>query len=158
MDPNNQPPVEPQQPVTPEQPYTAPATFDAAPAPVVETPVESPTAFSAPVESPVAPVPPAEPTVSSDPLAAPPVIAAQVAAVVENPGHTLGIVSLVTALLGFNGIAIVIGAIGLNKSKKNGQKNGLALAGIIIGSVEIALALIIIIVIVVMAATAPTPQ
>lgn len=50
-------------------------------------------------------------------------------------GHGLGIASLITSF--FIGIAgIILGIISLNKSKKAGCKNGLAVAGIIIGAIQ----------------------
>ncbi len=52
-------------------------------------------------------------------------------------GHGLGIASLITSF--FVGIVgIILGIIGLNKSKKAGCKNGLAIAGIIIGAIQTA--------------------
>lgn len=50
-----------------------------------------------------------------------------------NPGKTMGVVSLVLSVIGFNVIAIIVGFVGLNKSKKAGHKNGFAVAGIVIG-------------------------
>lgn len=50
----------------------------------------------------------------------------------ENPGQTLGIVSLITSLVGLSLIGLIAGIVGLRKSKKAGQKNSFAVAGIII--------------------------
>ncbi|UYN83100.1 MAG: DUF4190 domain-containing protein [Microcella sp.] len=50
-----------------------------------------------------------------------------------NPGKTMGVVALVLSIIGLHLIGIIVGFIGLNQSKKVGQKNGFALAGIIIG-------------------------
>jgi len=50
-----------------------------------------------------------------------------------NPGKTMGIVSLVLSIIGVHLIGIIVGFVGLNKSKKAGQKNGFAVAGIIVG-------------------------
>jgi len=63
---------------------------------------------------------------------------------VVNPGHGLGIASLITSLLGIGLVGIILGSIGLSKSKKVGQKNGLALAGIIIGAIDTVATIIII--------------
>ena len=64
-----------------------------------------------------------------------------------DPGHGLGIASLITSF--FIGIVgIILGIIGLNKSKKAGHKNGLALAGIIVGSIQTVFAVIGIVIIV----------
>ena len=62
--------------------------------------------------------------------------AAYTAPVAENPGKTLGIVGLIVSI------------IALNKSKKAGYKNGLALAGIIISIISIVISIIVVIVIV----------
>lgn len=63
-----------------------------------------------------------------------------------NPGHGLGIASLIVSLVGAGLIGLILGIIGLNKSKKAGQKNGLAIAGIIIGAINIVVVTIIVIV------------
>jgi peptidyl-prolyl cis-trans isomerase B (cyclophilin B) len=61
--------------------------------------------------------------------------------------NVLAIVSLVISILGFNVIAIILGAIGLSQIKKTGEKGrGLAIAGIIIGAVSLVLGIIIVIV------------
>ncbi|MFZ1301308.1 MAG: hypothetical protein WAQ27_01875 [Candidatus Microsaccharimonas sp.] len=54
---------------------------------------------------------------------------------VPNPGHGLGLASLILSIVGVSIVGLILGIIGLKKSKKVGQKNGLALAGIIIGGV-----------------------
>ncbi len=61
-----------------------------------------------------------------------------------NPGHGLGIASLVVSLIGAGLIGLILGIIGLNKSKKAGQSNGLALAGIIIGAINIVVVSIVV--------------
>ena len=63
-----------------------------------------------------------------------------------NPGKTMGIVALVLSLIGLNVVGIIVGFVGLNQSKKAGQKNGLALAGIIIGFVSLLVAIIVLVV------------
>ena len=50
-----------------------------------------------------------------------------------NPGKTMGVVALVLSIIGLHLIGIIVGFVGLNQSKKAGQKNGFALAGVIIG-------------------------
>lgn len=52
-----------------------------------------------------------------------------------NPGKTTGVVALVLSIIGLHLIGIIVGFVGLNQSKKAGQKNGFALAGVIIGFV-----------------------
>ncbi len=56
-----------------------------------------------------------------------------------NPGKTMGVVSLVLSIIGIHLIGIIVGFVGLNQSKKAGQKNGFALAGIIIGFIGLAI-------------------
>ena len=71
--------------------------------------------------------------------------------------NVLAIVSLVISILGFNVIAIILGAIALNQIKKTGENGrGLALAGIIIGAISLVLGIILIIVSVVIAASSAT--
>ncbi|WP_345761891.1 DUF4190 domain-containing protein [Diaminobutyricibacter sp. McL0608] len=70
------------------------------------------------------------------------------------PGtNVLAIISLVISILGFNVIAIILGAIGLSQIKRTGEKGrGLALAGIWIGAISIVLGIIIAIVFIVVLA------
>lgn len=84
---------------------------------------------------------------STQPTETPTVVAAAPAAAV-NPGRGLGIASLVLSLIGAGLIGLILGIVGLNKSKKANQKNGLALAGIIIGAINIVVGIIVTIVIV----------
>ena len=79
------------------------------------------------------------------PVAAP---AAVVSPEAANPGHTLGIVSLILSIIGVHLIGLILGIVGLNKSKKAGQKNGLALAGIIIGAIGLVVGTILLVVLV----------
>ncbi|WP_251150527.1 DUF4190 domain-containing protein [Cellulosimicrobium sp. Marseille-Q4280] len=52
----------------------------------------------------------------------------------QNPGKTLGIVGFVLSFLGcLSIVGIILSIVALNKSKKAGYGNGLAIAGIIIG-------------------------
>lgn len=68
--------------------------------------------------------------------------------------NVLAIVSLVISILGFNVIAIILGAIALSQIKKTGENGrGLAIAGIIIGAISIVLLIIWIILIAVLAAS-----
>ena len=54
----------------------------------------------------------------------------------EDPGKTLGIVGLVLSIIGCTSlIGLILSIVALNKSKKAGYKNGIALAGIIVGAV-----------------------
>lgn len=54
---------------------------------------------------------------------------------VENPGKTMGIVGLVLGFLGpLSLVGLILSIIGLRKSKKVGQSNGIAVAGIIVSS------------------------
>jgi uncharacterized Tic20 family protein len=68
--------------------------------------------------------------------------------------NVLAIVSLVIAILQFNVIAIILGAIALSQIKKTGENGrGLALAGIIIGAISIVFWIVISIVLVGVAAS-----
>ena len=74
----------------------------------------------------------------------------------EQRTNVLAIVSLVISILGFNVIAIILGAIALNQVKKSGEKGrGLALAGIIIGAVSLVIGIIIVIATVAIVAANP---
>lgn len=54
----------------------------------------------------------------------------------ENPGRTMGIVGLVLSFLGcLSIVGIILSIVALNKSKKAGYGNGVAVAGIIVGAV-----------------------
>ncbi len=58
------------------------------------------------------------------------------AAPAQDPGKTMGIVGLVLSFLGcLSIVGLILSIIALNKSKKAGYKNGVALAGIIVGAV-----------------------
>jgi hypothetical protein len=76
-----------------------------------------------------------------------------------NPGKTLGIVGLVLGVVGFVVVflgpiaGLVVSIIGLVKSRKVGQKNGFALAGIIVSSVALIVNIIAVVVLVSFAAT-----
>lgn len=60
--------------------------------------------------------------------------AAPVGAPVANPGKGVGIAGFVLAFLGpLSIVGIILSIVGLVKSRGAGQKNGLALAGIIVG-------------------------
>ncbi len=54
-------------------------------------------------------------------------------AVIANPGKGLGIASLITSLLNIGLVGLILGIIGLKKSKAVGQPNILAVIGIILG-------------------------
>lgn len=99
------------------EPQPQPQTQDAPQAPATTQAVE----------------PTAEPTPQVVPVAEP--AASEVTPAQSNPGHGLGIASLVLSILGIHLVGIILGIVGLNKSKKAGHKNGLALAGIIVGSI-----------------------
>ncbi len=62
-----------------------------------------------------------------------------------NPGKTMGIVALVLSILPFQLIGVILGFVALNQSKKAGQKNGFALAAIIIGFIGLVIGLIAVI-------------
>jgi hypothetical protein len=57
----------------------------------------------------------------------------------------MGVVALVLSIIGLHLIGVIVGFIGLNQSKKAGQKNGFALAGIIIGFIGMIIVLALIV-------------
>jgi hypothetical protein len=61
-----------------------------------------------------------------------------------NPGKTTGIVAFVLSLLGLNLVGIIVGFVGLNQSKKAGQKNGFAVAGVVIGVISLVAIVVVI--------------
>jgi type II secretory pathway pseudopilin PulG len=101
-----QPQVDPQQPVI--EPLTQPQVFQQAPTPIQ------------PVMSSY------QPQQMPQPQAMP---------INKDPGHGLGIASLITSILGFGVIGIILGVVAHNKSKKAGYKNTLSIIGIVWGSV-----------------------
>ncbi|MCA9347618.1 DUF4190 domain-containing protein [Candidatus Saccharibacteria bacterium] len=77
------------------------------------------------------------------PQAAPmPATQPAVATAAVNPGQGLGIGSLVCSLLGISLVGLILGIIGMKKSKEAGMSNGMALAGIIISSIGLVLGLL----------------
>lgn len=69
--------------------------------------------------------------------------------------NVLGVVGFVLAIVGFNVIAIILGAIALSQIKRTGEKGrGFALAAIWIAIIEIVLFVVILIVVIAIAAAA----
>lgn len=62
----------------------------------------------------------------------------------ENPGKTLGIISLVLGIIGMGLVGLVLGIIGLKKSKKVGMSNSLAVAGIVVSVISMVIGLALI--------------
>ena len=60
------------------------------------------------------------------------------------PGRTMGIISLVLSIIGLHVIGIILGFVALAQSKRVGQGNGFALAGVIVGFVLMALTLVVV--------------
>jgi hypothetical protein len=74
----------------------------------------------------------------------------------QAPMNVLSVVGFVLSLVGFNVIAIILGAIGLSQIKKNGDRGrGFALAAIWIGAISIVLFIIIMIVAIAIVAANP---
>lgn len=103
--------------VTPVEPATEPVAVESSPTEPVATESQATT----------------EPTPQVVPVADP--AASEVTPTPVNPGHGLGIASLVLSILGVHLVGLILGIVALNQSKKAGHKNGLALAGIIIGAI-----------------------
>lgn len=73
----------------------------------------------------------------------------------ERPYNILAIIGFVISLLGFNVVAVILGAIGLSQIKKSGERGrGFALAAIWIGIISFVLGIIAIIAFVALAAAA----
>ncbi|WEG07752.1 DUF4190 domain-containing protein [Microbacterium horticulturae] len=135
-DPQN--PEQPQQPgqsgqpQQPEQPPTAP------PAPEPPAYAQAPTAGEAPYGQ--------APAYGAGYPQAP--AYGQPAPSTTYPGKTMGIVAFILSLVGLvtSGlgalIGLILGIVALSQSKKAGQKNGLALAAIIIGAIVLVLTII----------------
>ncbi len=79
----------------------------------------------------------------------------QVPVAAANPGQGLGIASLICSILGVSLIGLILGIIGLKKSKEAGMGNGMALAGIILGAIGLVFGLLWF-VLVILAAAADT--
>ncbi len=60
------------------------------------------------------------------------------------PGRTMGIISLVLSIVGVHVVGIILGFVALSQSKRAGQSNGFALAGVIVGFVLLALSIVVI--------------
>lgn len=66
---------------------------------------------------------------------------------VPAPMNTLSVVAFVVSLLGFNLIAIILGAIGLGQVKKRGDRGrGFALAAIWIGVISIIILIVVLVI------------
>jgi hypothetical protein len=64
----------------------------------------------------------------------------------QRPYNILAIIGFVLSLLGFNIVAIILGAVGLSQIKKTGDRGrGFALAAIWIGAISLVLGIIAII-------------
>jgi hypothetical protein len=83
-----------------------------------------------PYPSPVAPIYPQEPNLTSYPYAAAPLPAP--IPVPSDPGRTLGVVGLVASIF-FSAVGLILSIVAFRKSRRAGFKNGIALAGIVIG-------------------------
>lgn len=91
------------------------------------------------------PMSPEEPQMQEQPAmqpAQPAMSAPQPAMAQVDPGHSLGLASLILSLLGFTLISLILGIMGMKKSKEAGMSNGLAKAGVIISVVSIILGVI----------------
>lgn len=132
---SNQPTPTPQ-PIPDTQPTPTPVQ------PVQQASVQPPAQPSVqPVEQPLPqPVTDQQPT---DPHFADQPAGAMPKASGDNPGLTFGVVSFVFALVGLGLFSLIFGIIGLKKSKRAGRGNGFAVAGIILGILEIIAAIII---------------
>ena len=123
---DNQPPAQPIQDVAPQSVQPAQSTPEQSVYPSVPTPPQPQMGAAAPM---------------------------QAAPVAVDPGHGLGIASLVCALLGLSLVGLILGIIAKGKSKAVGKSNGLAMAGIIISALAMVVQLILVVFIVIGAAS-----
>lgn len=143
MDPNQQPqpqaqpqpqPQFPPQPQQPQQPqYT-------------QVPTPEPAAYPQPPVPPVAPpIAPSVAPVGSQPFEAQahPSSDSKPSKGGTNPGTPLGIASFALLFVGLGLVSVILGTIGLKKSKRAGQGNAFAIIGIIGGIVEIVAAIVL---------------
>jgi len=146
--------------VTPRLDPTPPVEVSTAPAfePTVSAPAVEPMP-SEPIVPPPAPeIEPSTGPAPLDPVAQPTPLVSEADPVIDtpqvavpssfpttpqanNPGKVIGIVGFVFCFIGLAFPGIILGIIGLKKSKKAGQKNGLAFAAIILGSIVTLIAL-----------------
>lgn len=75
------------------------------------------------------------------------------APVADNPGKTLGIVAFVLSFF-VNLVGLILGIVALSQSRKVGQKNGFAVAAIVISSISIVIGIIVAIALIVAAGAA----
>lgn len=158
MTDQNQPPVPPSEPNTPATPdFEAPA---APAAPAFDAPA-APVAPAAPAyEAPAAPAytPPAAPAYAAPAYGAP---AANYGQPVAQKTNTFAIISLVASIAGWiTGITFIVGIIfghiSLSQIKKTGENGrGMAIAGLVVGYVGIALTIIGVIIFIAVLATLP---
>lgn len=100
--------------------------------PILEGPVAP-----APMPTQATPMPPMQPQQYYNPMH-------------KDPGESLAIASLVVSVLGVSVIGLIPGVISFGQSKKGGyHKNGMAVAGVIIGTVYIAIFVLFLIFVVV---------
>ena len=155
-DPNvpGKPEGSPESPSTPDLPETAPAAAEPAVPAAPEAPAAPPAAPAVDFGAAAAPVPPA-PAYDAPPApayGAPTYGAPTYGASTAAKTNVLAIVSLVSSLVGFfTGIGFLVGVvcghISLSQIKKTGEQGrGMALAGLIIGYIGIALSVILTIV------------
>jgi len=132
-----------------ENSFSAPADFSSNTEPVAPTPnqapevaASAPQSFGQPTEAnPQYATPqPAFPAPEVAPVGQPPM--APVASG-ENPGQTLGIVSIVMSVIGLSVVGIILGVVSRKKSKAVGASSTLGTVGMVVGIVLTALSLLV---------------
>lgn len=118
----------------PENPYGQPKQ---APAPDAYAQPAPQASYQQP-PAPYGQQPPAPYGQQPSPYGAPPV----------DPGKTLSIVAIILPFVGFGLVGLILGIVAMNKSKKAGFKNTLALVAVIIGAVSIVAGIITTIVVI----------
>ncbi len=95
---------------------------------------ETPTSFEPPVSAPVdQQIPSVDSTVTPP---APSIQPQAVAPSAENPGQTLGIISIVVTVLGFGLVGLILGVLSRNKSKAANMSTTLGTVGLVLGIIS----------------------
>ncbi|WP_051388961.1 hypothetical protein [Arthrobacter sp. 35W] len=61
----------------------------------------------------------------------------------QDPGKVMGIISIILPFVGLGLVGLILGLIGMSKSKKAGFKNTPALVGVILGALAIVITIVV---------------
>ncbi len=146
MDPNQQPQEEPNNLTEPERQFGAPTELPTSPEVTQVSSTPEPSTPTESAQSSVTPEPqpfgqPAPETVSATPEVTP-VATQQPVASQDNPGKTLGIVSIVMSIIGLSIVGIILAVISRKKSKEANASTTLGTIGLVLGIVFTVLAVL----------------